>query len=91
MSPESYRHKEQPDHYKGTSPLESKLGIKMVTQFRLDTVHLVYAEVFKRWLMYLFGMLHRNETEEEAHERRQNRFAAPSNQSLSHMELCHLQ
>lgn len=72
---ESFKNKEQPEHHKGTSPLESKLGIGMVSQFRLDTMHLVYAGVFKRWLMYLFGMLHRNETAEEAHVRRQNRRA----------------
>lgn len=44
---ESFRNKEDPVHHIGTSLLEAA-GIGMVSQFRLDTFHLVWHGVFKR-------------------------------------------
>lgn len=44
---ESFLMQEQQRHHNGHSPLE-RLGTKMVGQFRLDVMHLVYEGVFKR-------------------------------------------
>jgi len=46
---ESYARQEDPLHHCGHSPLEFA-GIGMVSQFRLDTMHLVYKGVFLRFL-----------------------------------------
>jgi len=54
---ESFRNRNQPEHHKYTSPLERDLQCGMVSAFRLDPMHLVYAGVFKRWLQFLFGMI----------------------------------
>ncbi|KAE8741244.1 hypothetical protein FOCC_FOCC013231 [Frankliniella occidentalis] len=70
---ESFSNREQPSHHKGMSPLERDLNVKMVSQFRLDVLHLVHGGVFKRWLLYLIGDLHRKETAEELHVRKYNR------------------
>ncbi|KAK3918582.1 Protein ANTAGONIST OF LIKE HETEROCHROMATIN PROTEIN 1 [Frankliniella fusca] len=72
---ESFARRDQPGHHNGTSPLERDLGIKMVSQFRLDVMHLVHGGVFKRWFFYLLGELHRKETAEELHIRNQNQEA----------------
>lgn len=37
-----------------TSPLE-EIGIGMVSQFRLDKMHLLYSGVFQRWLEFVLG------------------------------------
>lgn len=37
-----------------TSPLE-EIGIGMVSQFRLDEMHLLYSGVFQRWLEFILG------------------------------------
>lgn len=37
-----------------TSPLE-EIGIGMVSQFRLDEMHLLYSGVFQRWLEFVLG------------------------------------
>lgn len=46
---ESFRNQEQPYHHKGVSPL-LRLKTGLVSQFRLDSMHLVYEGVFKRLL-----------------------------------------
>lgn len=38
---ESFRNREQPQHHEGISPLE-RLGTGLVSQFRLDAMHLLY-------------------------------------------------
>ncbi|XP_025266724.1 uncharacterized protein LOC112638743 isoform X1 [Camponotus floridanus] len=48
---ESFRNREQPQHHEGTSPLE-RLGTGLVSQFRLDPMHLLYIGVFKRLLHF---------------------------------------
>ncbi|KAK3918524.1 LOW QUALITY PROTEIN: Ergochrome gene cluster protein, partial [Frankliniella fusca] len=50
---ESFTERVQPLHPKGMSPLERDLGIKMVSAFRLDAMHLVHGGSFKRWVLYL--------------------------------------
>lgn len=50
---ESFRARETPHHYRGLSPLE-EIGTGMVSQFRLDAMHLVYLGVVKRMLSFLF-------------------------------------
>lgn len=45
----SYSNQDDPFHHSGRSPLE-RLGVGMVSQFRLDPMHLVYDGVFKRLL-----------------------------------------
>ncbi|KAK3911635.1 Protein kinase rad3 [Frankliniella fusca] len=72
---DSFLRREQPDHHKGTSPLERDLEIPMVSAFRLDSMHLLHSGVFKRWVLYLLGDLHRKETAEETHIREMNRAA----------------
>ncbi|KAK3911876.1 Nucleolar MIF4G domain-containing protein 1-like protein [Frankliniella fusca] len=72
---ESFARRDQPGHHNGTSPLERDLGIKMVSQFRLDEMHLVHGGVFKRWFFYLLGELHRKETAEELDIRNQKQEA----------------
>ena len=54
---ESFQNRNQPEHHKYTSPLERDLQCGMVSMFRLDPMHLVYAGVFKRWLQFLFGIV----------------------------------
>ncbi|KAK3933144.1 putative G-protein coupled receptor 101 [Frankliniella fusca] len=48
-SDESFRLKEDRLHHSGRSPLEL-IGVGMVSQFRLDTLHLLYKGVFSRLL-----------------------------------------
>ncbi|XP_070168654.1 uncharacterized protein [Polyergus mexicanus] len=47
---ESFQNQDQPIHHQGYSPLLI-VESKMVSQFRLDAMHLVYSGVFKRLLM----------------------------------------
>lgn len=47
---ESFLNQDQPIHHQGYSPLLI-VKTKMVSQFRLDAMHLVYSGVFKRLLM----------------------------------------
>lgn len=53
---EAFHNRQQPEHHKGDSPLED-LQTKMVSEFRLEPMHLVYAGVFKRWLHFLFDVV----------------------------------
>ncbi|KMQ85236.1 hypothetical protein RF55_16325 [Lasius niger] len=46
---ESFRNQEQPYHHRGVSPL-LRIKAGLVSQFRLDSMHLVYEGVFKRLL-----------------------------------------
>lgn len=48
---QTFRLRETPAHHKGDSPLEN-IGTRMVSQFPLDPMHLVYAGVFKRLMEY---------------------------------------
>ncbi|TGZ51624.1 Uncharacterized protein DBV15_11720 [Temnothorax longispinosus] len=54
---ESFRRKDQPDHHDGDSPLEAMRSDNngMVSQFRLDPMHLLFEGAFKRWVQYLCG------------------------------------
>ncbi|XP_071582262.1 uncharacterized protein [Temnothorax nylanderi] len=61
---ESFKNREQPQHHEGISPLE-RLGTGLVSQFRLDAMHLLYIGVFKRLLyfwLFIVGVwkLHRD-------------------------------
>lgn len=49
---ESFRNRDNPYHHVGNSILEN-IGIGMVSQFRLDALHLVYLGVVKRMLNFL--------------------------------------
>ncbi|XP_067211923.1 uncharacterized protein [Linepithema humile] len=49
---DSFRRRENPGHHNGNSSLEN-INTGMVSQFRLDPMHLVYLGVFKRFLSYL--------------------------------------
>lgn len=71
----SFQQREQPAHHKGMSPLERDLNVNMVSQFRLDGMHMAHGGVFKRWVLYLIGDLHRKETAEEQHLRKINKDA----------------
>ncbi|XP_071654098.1 uncharacterized protein [Temnothorax longispinosus] len=53
---EEFRSKVDADHHIPdiTSPLE-EIGIGMVSQFRLDEMHLLYSRVFQRWLEFVLG------------------------------------
>lgn len=52
---ESFRNRENPYHHVGNSILED-IGIDMVSQFRLDALHLVYLGVVKRMLHFLISV-----------------------------------
>ncbi|KAK3913337.1 Halomucin [Frankliniella fusca] len=55
---EDFRLRRDEDHHNGDIEIETPLeqiNISMVSQFRLDTLHLVDIGVFKRWLMFLLG------------------------------------
>ncbi|XP_025263565.1 uncharacterized protein LOC105249208 isoform X2 [Camponotus floridanus] len=47
---ESYNNQKQPYHHTGHSPLE-KIGTGLVSQFRLDGMHLIFLGVIKRLLL----------------------------------------
>jgi len=47
----SFRLKEHPEHHRGTSPLE-RIGTGMISQFRLDGIHLLYGGVVKRLIEF---------------------------------------
>jgi len=49
---DSFRRRDNPGHHNGNSSLEN-INTGMVSQFRLDPLHLVYLGVFKRFLSYL--------------------------------------
>lgn len=52
----SYNNQEQAEHHMGISPLQ-EIGTQMVSQFRLDPLHLVYLGVFKRLMqLWLVGV-----------------------------------
>ncbi|KAK3910771.1 UDP-N-acetylglucosamine--N-acetylmuramyl-(pentapeptide) pyrophosphoryl-undecaprenol N-acetylglucosamine transferase [Frankliniella fusca] len=57
-SDRDFRLRRDEDHHIGEAetPLEF-LGINMVSQFKLDPMHLVDIGVFKRWLKFLLGKL----------------------------------
>ncbi|KAK3920523.1 Supervillin [Frankliniella fusca] len=50
---QSFLARENPNHHKDNSPLEI-LDTGMVSQFRLDSLHLVYVGVVKRMVSFLF-------------------------------------
>ncbi|KAK3925586.1 Halomucin [Frankliniella fusca] len=50
---DSFLARDTPHHHNGISPLEI-VGTGMVSQFRLDAMHLVYVGVVKRMLSFLF-------------------------------------
>ncbi|KAK3918596.1 Halomucin [Frankliniella fusca] len=53
-SDDSFRNREDPLHHQQIrSPLED-IGTGMVSQFRLDPLHLIWLGVFKRWLRFIF-------------------------------------
>ncbi|XP_032690053.1 uncharacterized protein LOC116853208 [Odontomachus brunneus] len=54
---ESFRRKDQLDHHDGDSPLEAMRSDnnRMISQFRLDPMHLLFEGAFKRWVQYLCG------------------------------------
>jgi len=52
---ESFSAREDPAHHSGTSPLESILHTKMVSQFRLDGMHLIHLGIMKRYLKQLLS------------------------------------
>ncbi|KAE8745038.1 hypothetical protein FOCC_FOCC008350 [Frankliniella occidentalis] len=51
---ESFRNRDQPLHHKPglVSPLE-RINTGMISQFRLDPLHLLYLGVFRRWLDFI--------------------------------------
>jgi hypothetical protein len=49
---QSFQAQETPHHHNGRSPLEN-IGTGMVSQFRLDAMHLVYCGVVKRIISFL--------------------------------------
>lgn len=51
----SYRNRDNPDHHVGNSLLEN-IEIGMVSQLRLDALHLVYLGVVKRMLNFLISV-----------------------------------
>lgn len=51
-----------------TSPLE-EIGIGMVSQFRLDEMHLLYSGVFQRWLEFILGKQGLNQGKISARDR----------------------
>lgn len=51
----SFIHQTNPLHHKGVSPLE-RIPTNMVSSFRLDAMHLLYAGVMKRWLKFVLGV-----------------------------------
>ncbi|KAE8746822.1 hypothetical protein FOCC_FOCC006459 [Frankliniella occidentalis] len=65
---ESYENQTQPMHHIGRSPLQL-IGTRMISQFRLDPMHLVYLGVFRRllfvWLKWN-GLFHLHWTVVEA-------------------------
>lgn len=58
-SDESYENQDQPEHHEGRSPLE-QIGTGMVSQFRLDPLHLIYIGVFKRLMVTAWMNWHGN-------------------------------
>ncbi|XP_024874430.1 uncharacterized protein LOC112456256 isoform X1 [Temnothorax curvispinosus] len=55
---ESFRTRSNIFHHTGNSPLE-RIPTGMVSQFRLDALHLVWAGVWKRWLTFVLGLKNR--------------------------------
>ncbi|KAK3931258.1 FAST kinase domain-containing protein 4 [Frankliniella fusca] len=55
-SDDSFQLREHPGHHKGNSPLED-VGTRMVSQFVLDPMHLVYAGVMKRLLEFWINVV----------------------------------
>lgn len=51
---ESFRIRSNILHHTGDSPLE-RIPTGMVSQFRLNALHLIYAGVWKRWLTFVLG------------------------------------
>lgn len=50
---ENFGNRIQPEHHKFTSLLESELGVKCITQVPLDSMHLLYAGVARRFIFWL--------------------------------------
>jgi len=48
---QSFIDRRNPEHHQGLSPLEERLNIQMVSQFRLEYLHLMCLGVMKRFLM----------------------------------------
>lgn len=50
---ENFGNRTQPEHHKFTSLLESELGVKCITQVPLDSMHLLYGGVVRRFIFWL--------------------------------------
>ncbi|KYM95810.1 hypothetical protein ALC62_13537 [Cyphomyrmex costatus] len=64
-----------PEHHLGLSPLEERLYIGMVSQFRLEYLHLVCVGVMKRFLMRLLEIRNRGKLRDEDIETFKNTLA----------------
>lgn len=62
---QSFIDRRNPEHHQGISPLEEQLNILMVSQFRLEYLHLVCLDVMKRFLMRLLEIRNRGKLIDE--------------------------
>ncbi|XP_036144792.1 uncharacterized protein LOC118646308 [Monomorium pharaonis] len=70
-----------------TSPLE-EIGIGMVSQFRLDEMHLLYSGVFQRWLEFVLGKQGPNRGKISARDRAAVSMAIDQIKSYIPIEFC---
>lgn len=62
---QSFIDRRNAEHHQGLSPLEARLNVGMVSQFRLDYLHLVCIGVMKRFLMRLLEIRNRGKLRDE--------------------------
>lgn len=62
---QSFIDRRNPDHLQGLSPLEERLNVRMVSQFRLEYLHLVCLGVIKKFLMRLLEIRNRGKLTDE--------------------------
>lgn len=62
---QSFIDRRNPEYHQGLSPLEEQLNIGMVSQFRLDYLHLVCLGVMRRFLMRLLEIRNRGKLTDE--------------------------
>ena len=62
---QSFIDRRNPEHHQGLSPLEERLNVRMVSQFRLDYLHLVCIGVMKRFLTRLLEIRNRGKLRDE--------------------------
>lgn len=72
---ESFIDRRNPEHHLGLKPLEERLNIGMVSQFRLEYFHLVCVGVIKRFLMRLLEIRNRGKLRDENIEAFKNSLA----------------